>query len=143
MLDLDHLSMTVNPGTSDGACVLSHVCLFATPWTVAHQAPLSMGVSRQEYWSGLPFPPLAIFLTCGLNPRLLCLLHWQVGSLPLSHLGIPIQMTERVFLSCFLSFFKKVDGRQFNVALVSSIFLSYHPIIRLHPQGHYMSQDGY
>ena len=29
---------------------------FATPWTVAHQAPLSMGFSRQEYWSGLPFP---------------------------------------------------------------------------------------
>ena len=28
----------------------------ATPWTVAHQAPLSMGFSRQEYWSGLPFP---------------------------------------------------------------------------------------
>ena len=28
-----------------------------TPWTVAHQAPLSMGFSRQEYWSGLPFPP--------------------------------------------------------------------------------------
>ena len=41
------------------ACVLScfsHVCLFVTPWTVAHQAPLSMGFSRQEYWSGLPFP---------------------------------------------------------------------------------------
>ena len=37
---------------------LSHVQLFATPWTVAHQAPLSMGFSRQEYWSGLPFPPL-------------------------------------------------------------------------------------
>ena len=35
---------------------LSHVRLFATPWTVAHQAPLSMGFSRQEYWSGLPFP---------------------------------------------------------------------------------------
>ena len=29
---------------------------FVTPWTVAHQAPLSMGFSRQEYWSGLPFP---------------------------------------------------------------------------------------
>ena len=41
------------------ACVLSHfshVQLFATPWTVACQAPLSMGFSRQEYWSGLPFP---------------------------------------------------------------------------------------
>ena len=35
---------------------LSHVQLFATPWTVAYQAPLSMGFSRQEYWSGLPFP---------------------------------------------------------------------------------------
>ena len=41
-------------------CVLthfSHVQLFATPWTVARQAPLSMGFSRREYWSGLPFPP--------------------------------------------------------------------------------------
>ena len=35
---------------------LSRVRLFETPWTVAHQAPLSMGFSRQEYWSGLPFP---------------------------------------------------------------------------------------
>ena len=35
---------------------LSHVQLFATPWTVAFQAPLSVGFSRQEYWSGLPFP---------------------------------------------------------------------------------------
>ena len=35
---------------------LSRVWLFATPWTVAHQAPLSMGFSRHEYWSGLPFP---------------------------------------------------------------------------------------
>ena len=37
-------------------CMLSCVWLFATPWTVAHQAPLSMVFSRQEYWSGLPFP---------------------------------------------------------------------------------------
>ena len=35
---------------------LSHVWLFVTPWTVAHQAPLSMGFPRQEEWSGLPFP---------------------------------------------------------------------------------------
>ena len=35
---------------------LSRVQLFATPWTVAYQAPPSMGSSRQEYWSGLPFP---------------------------------------------------------------------------------------
>ena len=35
---------------------LSQVPLFLTPWTVAYQAPSSMGFSRQEYWSGLPFP---------------------------------------------------------------------------------------
>ena len=37
---------------------LSHVQLFAAPWTIAHQPPLSMGFLRQEYWSGLPFPSL-------------------------------------------------------------------------------------
>ena len=36
--------------------VLSHVQLFAAPWIIAHQAPLSMEFSRQEHWSGLPFP---------------------------------------------------------------------------------------
>ena len=36
--------------------LLSHVRLFATPWTVAYQAPLSMQFSRQDYWSGLPIP---------------------------------------------------------------------------------------
>ena len=40
-------------------CVLSHVQLCVTPWTAACQAPLSMGFSRQEYWSGLPCPPPA------------------------------------------------------------------------------------
>ena len=39
------------------AQLLSHVRLFATLWTAAHQAPLSMGFSRQEYWSGLQFSP--------------------------------------------------------------------------------------
>ena len=40
------------------ACVLSRFsCVFATPWTVAHQVPLSRRFSRQEYWSGLPCPP--------------------------------------------------------------------------------------
>ena len=40
---------------------LSHVQLFATPWTAAYQAPLPMGFSRQEYWSGLPLPSLSRF----------------------------------------------------------------------------------
>ena len=42
--------------------MLSHVQLFVTLWTVAHQAPLSMGFPRQEYWSGLSFPSLVFFL---------------------------------------------------------------------------------
>ena len=41
---------------------LSHVRLFATPWTAAYQAPPSMGFSRQEYWSGLPLPSLVYVL---------------------------------------------------------------------------------
>ena len=56
--------------------------LFATLWTIARQAPLSMKFSRQEYWSRLPCPPLGIFPTQGSTQNLLCLLHWQEGSLP-------------------------------------------------------------
>ena len=60
----------------------SRVQLFATLWIVACKAPLSMGFSRQQYWSRLPCPPPWIFQTQELNPCLLCLLHWQAGSLP-------------------------------------------------------------
>ena len=47
----------------------SHVRLFATPWTVACQAPLSMGFSRQEYWSGLPCPPPGDLPDPGIEPE--------------------------------------------------------------------------
>ena len=73
-----------------GACVLSRfspVQLFAIPWTVARKAPLSMGFSRREYWSGLPCLLQGIFLTQGSNSSLLCLLRWQSGSLPLAPPG--------------------------------------------------------
>ena len=50
------------------ACMLRCVCLFATPWTVAHQAPLSMGFLKQEHWSGLPFPPPGDPPDPGLKP---------------------------------------------------------------------------
>ena len=48
---------------------LSSVRLFVTPWTVAHQAPLSMGMPRQEYWSGLPCPPPGDLPNPGIKPR--------------------------------------------------------------------------
>ena len=47
---------------------LSRVRLFATPWTVAYQAPPSMGFSRQEYWSGLPFPSPGDLPYLGIEP---------------------------------------------------------------------------
>ena len=50
------------------APLLSHVRLFATPWTVALQAPLSMRFSRQEYWSGLPFPASGDLPDPGIKP---------------------------------------------------------------------------
>ena len=49
--------------------LLSRVRLFATLWTVAHQAPLSMGLSGQEYWSGLPFPSPEDFPDLGIEPK--------------------------------------------------------------------------
>ena len=48
---------------------LSRVRLFATLWTVAHQAPLSMAFSRPEYWSGLPFPSPGDLPDPGIEPR--------------------------------------------------------------------------
>ena len=48
---------------------LSHVWLLVTPWTTAHQAPPSMGFSRQEYWSGLPLPSLYFSLSQGQKEK--------------------------------------------------------------------------
>ena len=52
-------------------CVPSYVPLFVTPWTVAHQAPLSMKFSRQEYWSGLPLPSPGELPEPGIEPAFL------------------------------------------------------------------------
>ena len=61
------------------AQLLSHVQLFAIPWIVARQAPLSMGFPRQEYWSGLHFLLQGTFRIQGSNLHLLCLLQLVGG----------------------------------------------------------------
>ena len=84
--------MTKSQGTVCTLC--SGVFDSVTPWSVAHQAPLSMEFSRQEYWSGLPFPP----------PRdlpdpesSLSLLYWQADYLPTETPRRPLQeITEKV-----------------------------------------------
>ena len=62
----------------------------ATLWTIACQAPLSVGTPRQKYWSACHFLLQEIFLTQGSNPPLL---HWEADSLPLSHQGSPTLYT--------------------------------------------------
>ena len=74
------------------ACVLSYFScgqLFPTLWAVALQAPLSMGFSRQEYWSGLPCPLLGILPDPRIKPVSPAAPALQAASLPLSHQGIP------------------------------------------------------
>ena len=61
-----------------------------TVWTVARQAPLSMGFSRHEYWSGLPFSPPGDLSTPGMEPAFSYVyLHWQAGSLSLASWEAP------------------------------------------------------
>ena len=67
--------------------LLSHLGLSATPWTVAHQAPPSMEFSRQEYWSGLPFPSPGDLPDPGIEPGSPVL---QADALPSEPGGIPM-----------------------------------------------------
>ena len=76
------------------SCVLScfsRVQLFAILWTVTCQVPLSMGFSRQGYWSVLPFPPPGDLPASEIKPASLMYPHWHVGSLPLVQPGKPIK----------------------------------------------------
>ena len=66
--------------------LLSRVQLFATPWTETYQAPQSMGFSRQEYWSGLPFPSPGDLPNPGIEPGCPAL---QTNALPSEPLGKP------------------------------------------------------
>ena len=67
-LELDMKQWT-SPRLGKKVKSLSRVQLSATPWTVAHQASPSMGFSRQEYWSGLPFPSPGDLPDPGIEPR--------------------------------------------------------------------------
>ena len=66
---------------------LSHVRFFATPRTIARQAPLPMGFFRQEYWSGLPYPPSRDLLNPGIESTSPVSPSLQGDSLPLRHWG--------------------------------------------------------
>ena len=81
----------------------------ATPWTVAHQAPLSMGFSRQVYWSGLPCPPPGNLPDPGTEPTLFCVLIWQVDSLPVMPPGKPrdVNSLVKIFIYTILLYYQE------------------------------------
>ena len=75
---IKHYKAAVTKAVSAAATIfplLSHVWLFATPWTISHQTPLSIGFSRQEYWSGLPFPSPGDLPCSPLQRFVLCVTH--------------------------------------------------------------------
>ena len=78
--------------------LVAHLCpTLATPWTVARQTPLSMGLSRQEYWSGLPFPSPGDLPDPGIKPRAPAL---QADSLPTELPGTPSGKSLPISLKC-------------------------------------------
>ena len=97
-------------------CVCSVMPGSATPWTVAHQAPLSVGFPRKDYWSGLPFPPQGIFPTQGSDPGLL-FLHWQADSLPLV---LPVRISQLLILHLIFNL------RNWRKACLSRVLPSQH-----------------
>ena len=85
-------------------CVLSRVRLFATTWTVACQASLSMGFPSQKYCSGLPFPSPGDLPNPGIEPTSLVSSTLQADSLPTEPLEKPICMLKSENIQCLLIF---------------------------------------
>ena len=92
---------------------LSRVQLFVTPWTIAYQVPPSMGFSRQEYWSGLPFPSPGDLPNPGIEPRSPTL---QADSLPSEPPGKPHVWGKDAFLFILLMIYGlSLSGRILSV----------------------------
>ena len=84
---------------------LSHVQLVATPWTAAHQAPLSMGFSRQEYWSGVPLPSPYLLAVRPTSPLSLATTNWLSGSIDLPILDVSYKWNHTIYDRwCLVSF---------------------------------------
>ena len=79
-------------------CHFSYAWLFVTLWTVACQAPLSMGFSKQEYWSGLPYPPPGDLPDLGMEPATPASPALQADSFPTEPPGKPYKEYMRVLI---------------------------------------------
>ena len=104
------------------AQALSHVQLFVTPWTVAHQDSLSKGFFRQEYWSELPFPLPGDLSNSGIEPISHVSPPLAGGFLPLRHLESPLSWFSSVqLLSCVWLFVSPwTAARQASLSITNS-----------------------
>ena len=107
-------------GVSEWVKSLSHVQLFATSWTVACQAPLSMGFSREEYWNGLPFSSPWNSPNPGIDPRSPALKIDSLSCEPLkllfsNYLLLAYRNTYKLFIKTIMAFLrsaaKAIDPR--------------------------------
>ena len=108
---------------------LSRVQLFMTPWTIAYHAPPSMGFSRQEYWSGLPFPKARAFCRIVLLhslslaiPQFRLLSHVSSLRLPLGHSGPVLSLSNAAHHSPFSPRLLVVDASIWDTSLVGVAF---------------------
>ena len=100
--------------------LLSCARLFATPWTVAHQASLFMGFSRQEYWSGLPCHPPGDLLSPGIKPASPAL---QADSLPSEPPGNPYMLLKKVKVKSLSRV--RLFATPWTVAYQASLFMGF------------------
>ena len=105
-----------------------HVQLFAILWTIACQAPPSMGFSRQEYWSGLSSPSPRDLPNPGIKLVSLCLLHWQASSLPLVPPGKCLknatsnQFVFHIIILYLLIIYQVLSFCKKNISYLNSVF---------------------
>ena len=105
-------------------CVFSHIQLFVTPGTTACQAPLYMELSKQEYWSKLPFPTPGALPAPRIESEILHLLHWQADCLPLSHWESPGKVyscSTQDLCKCQIIFLESFPSKFLNLIINISI----------------------
>ena len=99
---------------------LSHVQLFVTLWTIDCQAVLSMAFSRQEYWSGLPFPPPGDLPNPGIQPTSPASPALQADSLPLSHYGSVGKHTKKQFVYLSQQIGRNIHSERKDMGVLSN-----------------------